>query len=128
MGEKTGFPAEVPVRNANIEVRVGEGVRLAVEVNVAVRVEPGVMVLSRVDVTGREGVGEKKNRANASRVSARSSGVGVAVSLGTRTISSRVSGLPPAMRTGKLNARMQVPAMISRTMTLCAFTLLNTPD
>lgn len=42
----------------------------------------------------------KKRRANASRVKARSSGVGVAVNLGVSTISGRVSSLFPDITNG----------------------------
>jgi hypothetical protein len=96
-----------------------------VEVNVDLRVELGVIMFSPVDVTKGDGVGEKKSEANATRVNARSRGVAVAVSLGTRTISSCVSGLPPAMTTGRLNARIQAPIITSRITKFCAFTLLN---
>lgn len=69
----------------------------------------------------REGVGLKKRSAKASLVRARSRGVGVAEYLGTRTISPCVSGLPPAIMTGKLKARTQAPIKTSRTITPCDF-------
>ena len=53
-----------------------------------------------VAATAAKFVAVKKRRANASRVSARSSGVGVAVNLGVRTISGRVSSLFPNITNG----------------------------
>jgi len=71
-----------------------------------------------------EAVGEKKSRAKAARVSDLSMGVAVGLLLGARTISSCVSTLPPAIRTGKLNARKQAPIITNRTIMPCAFTPL----
>jgi hypothetical protein len=61
-------------------------------------------------------VGVKKSMANASCVSALSIGVTVAVYLGSRTISSCLSGDPPLSKKGKPNARIVVP-MIARKIT-----------
>lgn len=59
-------------------------------------------------------VGVKKSLANATCVSARSIGVAVAVTLGSRTMSSRLSGPPPLSKKGKPNARIVVPKTARR--------------
>lgn len=67
----------------------------------------------------KDGVGEKKSMANASLVNARSRGVAVGENLGWRTMSSCVSGRPPAIMTGRLNARRHTPAITTKTIVLC---------
>jgi hypothetical protein len=75
---------------------------------------------SSVGEAAREGgatgkfVGVKKSLANAPCVNALSIGVTVAVYLGSRTMSSRLSGPPPLSRKGKLNARIVVPKIARR--------------
>jgi hypothetical protein len=59
-------------------------------------------------------VGVKKSMANAPCVNALSIGVTVAVYLGSRTMSSRLSGDPPLSKKGKLNARIAVPKTARR--------------
>ena len=59
-------------------------------------------------------VGVKKSLANAACVNALSIGVAVAVYLGTRTMSSRLSGPPPLSKKGKLKARIVVPKTARR--------------
>jgi hypothetical protein len=117
--------ASGPGVRVNVRVYVGKPVEVArkvveVEVNVALTAD------AESTLNGFHGtdVGVKKSNAKASRVSARSRGVGVIVSLGTTTISSCVSGLPPASMIGTLNAKTHAPMIISRTTTLCDFTLL----
>lgn len=92
-----------------------------VDVNVMVKVKPGRMFPSLVKVALGKGVGEKKRRANASWVNARSRGVGVADCLATTITSSRGSILPPAIIKGKPNARTQMPIKVIMTIALCAF-------
>ena len=101
------------------------GVVVHVDVTVKVKVKVGRKFPSSVVVALGKGVGEKKRRANASRVNARSRGVGVGLNLGTRIISPRVSGLPPAIITGKLNAMIQVPITTNRMIAPCDFTSLS---
>jgi hypothetical protein len=107
--------------------RIGVGVpvdiNVAVEVYVRVKVKLGEILTSIIVAVG-EDVCVKKRSANACWVSDRSRGVAVADSLGDRTISSCVSGLPPASMTGRLNARTQAPTITKRTIAPCAFTLL----
>ena len=109
-----------------LEVGVGEYVDVAVHmgVYVMVKVKPGRIIPSLVAVALGNAVGEKKSKANASRVNARSRGVAVIVLLGARTISSCVSTLPPAIMTGKPNASTQAPRITNKTMAPCAFTPL----
>lgn len=64
------------------------GVAVHVDVTVKVKVKVGRIFPSIVKVALGKGVGEKKRRANASRVNARSRGVGVADCLATTIISS----------------------------------------
>ena len=71
-----------------------------------------------------EGVGEKKSKANASLVRARSRGVAVPVNLGRRIMPSCVSNLSPKNNSGKLNATMTTPTTTARTNFSCTFTLL----
>ena len=120
-----GTPERVNVKNPPAGVGVGElvnvDVAVVVEVKVSVKVKPGGITGSLANIDTEDAVGEKNIRANASCVNARSRGVAVAVNLGTRTISSCASGLPPAIRTGKLKARTQTPIITSITIDPCAF-------
>ena len=85
-------PATLVVVTVIIPVLVTAGV------SVGKRVAEGNGVVVR-GTTG-EFVGVKNRKANASRVMARSIGVAVAVNLGVRTISGRVSSLSPDITNG----------------------------
>lgn len=89
MGTNTNTPGVVAV----IEPETMAG-----GVAVGKAVEDGIAVAEAG--TSGEFVGVKKRRANASRVMARSRGVGVGVYLGVRTISGRVSNLSPDITNG----------------------------
>jgi hypothetical protein len=116
--------ASGPGVSVNVRVYVGKPVKVAKVVGVDVNVAMTTDAESTLNGFHGTDVGVKKSNAKASRVSARSRGVGVIVSLGTTTISSCVSGLPPASMIGTLNAKTHAPMIISRTTTLCDFTLL----
>jgi hypothetical protein len=90
---------------------------VTVGVKLAARVSPPL-----TGMISEEVVGVKKRSAKASCVNARSRGVAVAVCLGMRTISSWVSGLPPAIKTGRLNANIHAPIKTNTTMAPCALT------
>ena len=69
-----------------------------IEVVIGEAVDEGISVA--VGAISGEFVGVKKRSAKASRVMARSMGVAVAVNLGVRTISGRVSSLSPDITNG----------------------------
>lgn len=121
--------AVVPTIKRDVGVKDGVGDAVPDIAAMEVIVTVGVKLATRVSppLTGmiREEVGVKKRSAKASCVNARSRGVVVAVCLGRRMISSCVSSLPPAIRTGRLNARIHAPIITNRTMTPCAFTGLD---
>jgi len=94
VGEGDEFP-ETGIRAVSVSVGAGRGVFEG----------RGVSTLIAIEVN----VGVKKRVAKASRVSARSRGVGVGLCRGSRTISGCVSGFPPLIMKGKLNARTMVP-------------------
>jgi hypothetical protein len=94
VGVEVEFP-EIGIMAVSVSVAVGKGV---LEGRV-------VSAKTATDVN----VGVKKRVAKASRVSALSRGVAVAVCRGSRTMSGRVSGFPPLIMKGKLNARTTVP-------------------
>jgi hypothetical protein len=98
VGEGEVFP-ETGMRAVSVSVDVGKGVSEAMVVSV--KIATGV------------NVGVKKRVAKASRVRALSRGVAVAVWRGSRTMSGCVSGFPPLIMKGKLNARTMVPKMAS---------------
>lgn len=111
--ERVGV-ADPDMKNATTEVDDCVGVKLAA------RASPPL-----TGMISEEVVGVKKSSAKASCVNARSRGVAVAVCLGMRTMSAWVSGLPPAIRTGRLNARIHTPINTSTTMAPCALTELG---
>jgi len=82
---------------------------MAVSVSVGVEMEVLEGRLVSAKITTGVNVGVKKRVAKASRVNALSRGVGVAVCRGSRTMSGRVSGFPPLIMKGRLNARATVP-------------------
>jgi hypothetical protein len=108
---------------------VGELVvlKVAVEVWVRVKVRLG-RILTSVLVAVGEAVGVKKSRAKASCVRARSSGVGVGENLGTGTISSWVSTLPPEITNGRPKARAHTPIKTNTIIAPCDFKLLVSPS
>ena len=94
--------AAAPVKGTTTTVLVvvlvlSPAARIA-EVAIGEAVEEGTGVVVGA-ITG-EFVGVKKRKANASRVRARSMGVAVAVNLGVRTTSGRVSSLSPDITNG----------------------------
>jgi len=129
----SGFnpPEAVDVKTTNelvvgvgVSVEVGELVKVKVEVSVSVNVALATSE-SSLNTPDREKVGVKKSKANASLVKARSRGVDVAVNLGVITISSCVSGLPPAIIMGNPKANAHATMMVNTTMAPCAFILLK---
>jgi len=94
VGVRVEFP-ETGIRAVSASVDVGKGVFEGTVVS--------VLLATAVYV------GVKKRVANASRVSALSREVGVAVNRGSSTMSGRVSGFPPLIIKGRLNARTTVP-------------------